>query len=187
MNSVNFVNSEGFRSAFHLGKLVESTVGSGFHSGEGRAGPETGREELRLQDLLKDRDLDLAPGAVEDPSDVVRTYLREAGRISLLTRRAEVEVAKRIERGQLNTLKALSRSTMVIEQMSALRRELSTGKRPLEEIVTPGQHEWTDEGAVRRRCEVIAIANQIERLNRQLARLKAKSNTNPSSRRGRTC
>ena len=59
-----------------------------------------------MQDPFKNRNLDLAPGAAEVPSDVVRTYLREAGRISLLTRRAEVEVAKRIERGQLNTLKA---------------------------------------------------------------------------------
>src|SRR5438094_9706209 len=29
MNAVSFVNSEGFGSAFDLGKLVESTVGSG--------------------------------------------------------------------------------------------------------------------------------------------------------------
>ena len=139
-----------------------------------------------MQDLLKDRALDLVPGAVEDPSDVVRTYLREAGRISLLTRGAEVEVAKRIERGQLNTLKVLSRSAMATQQISALRGELTTGKRPIQEIVTPGQHEWTDEEATRRTREVIAIANQIERLNRQLVRLKAKSNTNPSSRRART-
>ena len=139
-----------------------------------------------MQDLLKDRALDLVPGVVEDPSDVVRTYLREAGRISLLTRGAEVEVAKRIERGQLNTLKVLSRSAMATQQISALRGELTTGKRPIQEIVTPGQHEWTDEEATRRTREVIAIANQIERLNRQLVRLKAKSNTNPSSRRART-
>ena len=88
-------------------------MGSGFHPGEGRAGPETGREEFRLQDLFRNRDLDLAPGAVEDPSDLVRTYLREAGRTSLLTRCGEVEVARRIERGQLKTLKVLSRSAMV--------------------------------------------------------------------------
>src|SRR5437016_202508 len=186
MNSVNFVNSEGFRSALQPREARGVRCGVGVPLRRGPAGPETGREGFRLQDLFRNRDLDLAPGAAEVPSDVVRTYLREAGRISLLTRRAEVEVAKRIERGQLNTLKALSRSTMVIEQMSALRRELATGKRPIEEIVTPGQPEWTDEGAARRRCEVIAIANQIERLNRQLVRLKAKSNTNPSSRRGRT-
>src|SRR5438876_6801009 len=74
---------------------------------------------------------------------------------------------------------------MVIEQMSALRRELSTGKRPIQEIVTPGLHEWTDEGSARRRCEVIAIANQIERLKRQLIRLRAKSKANPTSRRAR--
>src|SRR5262245_3385898 len=101
-------------------------------------------------------------------------YLREAGRTSLLTREAEIDVAKRIERGQLNTLKALSRSAMVIRQMSALRRELVAGKRPIQEIATPGQHEWTDEGAARRKREVIAIADQIERLNRQSVRLKAK-------------
>src|SRR5207245_3939495 len=118
MNSVNFVNSEGFRSAFHLGKLVESTVGSGFHSGEGRAGPETGQEEFRLQDLFRNRDLDLVPGAVEDPSDVVRTYLRESGRIALLTRRAEVDVAKPIALGQLNPLKALTRSGGGSEKVS---------------------------------------------------------------------
>ena len=88
-------------------------MGSGFHPGEGRAGPETGREEFRVQDLFRNRDLDLAPGAVEDSSDIVRTYLREAGRISLLTRCGEVEVARRIERGQLKTLKVLSRSAMV--------------------------------------------------------------------------
>src|SRR5437870_2728949 len=108
MNSVNFVNSEGSRSAFHLGKLVESAVGSG-STQEKAALALNRREEFRLHDLFKNRDLDLAPGAAEDPSDVIRAYLREAGRISLLTRRAEVEVAKRIERGQLNTLKALSR------------------------------------------------------------------------------
>src|SRR5207237_10806723 len=124
---------------------------------------------------------DLAPGAVEDSSDIVRTYLREAGRISLLTRCGEVEVARRIERGQLKTLKVLSRSAMVTQQMSALRRELATGKRSIQEIATPGQHEWTDEGAARRRHQVIAIANQIEHL-RQSVRLKAKRNTNPSSR-----
>jgi RNA polymerase primary sigma factor len=40
-------------------------------------------------------------------------YLREEGHISLLPRCGKVEVAKRIERGQLSTLKALSRSALV--------------------------------------------------------------------------
>ena len=35
-------------------------------------------------------------------------YLREMGTVPLLTREGEVEIAKRIERGQLRVLKALS-------------------------------------------------------------------------------
>ncbi len=138
-----------------------------------------------MQDLLKDRDLDLTPGRIEDTRDVVRMYLREAGRRSLLTRGGEVEVAKRIERGQLNTLKALSRSAMVTHEMSGLRQELSVGKRSIQEVVIPDGEAWTDEGVKRHRREVIDVVEKIEGLNRQLIRLQAKNGTNRTGRRAR--
>src|SRR6266704_1237715 len=46
-------------------------------------------------------ELDLTPGALEKTNDPVRMYLREMGTVPLLTRDGEVEIAKRIERGQL--------------------------------------------------------------------------------------
>ena len=52
--------------------------------------------------------LDLTPGALEKTNDPVRMYLREMGTVPLLTREGEVEIAKRIERGQLRVIKALS-------------------------------------------------------------------------------
>src|SRR5260370_16072284 len=107
----------------------------------------TREKELNLENPLKGRDLDLTPGPVADTNNIVRMYLREAGRISLLTRRGEVEVAKRIERGQLNTLKALSRSPMVTREIFGLRQELAAGNRSIQEIVIPDDHEWTDAGA----------------------------------------
>ena len=58
----------------------------------------------------EDLELDLTPGALEKTNDPVRMYLREMGTVPLLTREGEVEIAKRIERGQLRVLKALSRS-----------------------------------------------------------------------------
>jgi RNA polymerase primary sigma factor len=122
---------------------------------------------------------------VENTSDLVPMYLREAGRISLLTRCGEVEVAKRIERGQLNTLKALSRSAIVTHEMSGLRQELSVGKRSIQEIVIPDEHEWTDKGLARRRCQLIAVVGEIESLSRELIRLKAKNEANPTGRRAR--
>ena len=54
-----------------------------------------------------DVDLDLTPGALEKTNDPVRMYLREMGTVPLLTRDGEVEIAKRIERGQLQVLKSL--------------------------------------------------------------------------------
>ena len=59
-------------------------------------------------------ELDLTPGVLEKSNDPVRIYLREIGMTPLLTRKGEVDIAKRIERGQRSVLKALSRSPLVI-------------------------------------------------------------------------
>jgi len=139
-----------------------------------------------LQDLFKDSDIDLTPARAEPTADVLRVYLREAGRISLLTRRGEVEVAKRIERGQRSTLKALSRSVMVAREMCALGRELSAATRSIQEVVVPDEPEWTDEGVARRRCEVTAILGEIERLHWRLVGPKAKNDGDTTGRRARS-
>ena len=101
-------------------------------------------------------------------------------------RRGEVEVAKRIERGQLSTLKALSRSAMVIQEMSALGRELSTAARSIREVVIPDEPEWTDGGVARRRSEVIVILGEIERLHRPWVRTKVKNDADTTGRRARS-
>src|SRR6266849_5649320 len=68
----------------------------------------------------EDLELDLSAGALEKTNDPVRLYLREMSVVPLLTREGEVAIAKRIERGQLRVLKALSRSPMVIRQIVAI-------------------------------------------------------------------
>ena len=75
----------------------------------------------------EDVELDLTPGALEKTNDPVRMYLREMGTVPLLTREGEVEIAKRIERGQLRVLKALSRSPIVIREILAMGEDLKRG------------------------------------------------------------
>src|ERR1700674_1929891 len=81
----------------------------------------------------EDLGLDLVPGAVEQTDDPVRIYLREMGVVPLLTREGEVDIAKRIERGQRRVLKALSRSPIVIRQVLAIGEDLKRGARSIKE------------------------------------------------------
>ncbi|HYX70356.1 MAG TPA: RNA polymerase sigma factor RpoD [Terriglobales bacterium] len=93
----------------------------------------------------EDVELDLTPGALEKTNDPVRMYLREMGTVPLLTREGEVEIAKRIERGQLRVLKALSRSPIVIREILATGEDLERGVRSIKEIVTFDEEELTEE------------------------------------------
>jgi RNA polymerase primary sigma factor len=93
----------------------------------------------------EDVELDLTPGTLEKTNDPVRMYLREMGTVPLLTREGEVEIAKRIERGQLRVLKALSRSPIVINELLAMGEDLKKGVRSIKEVVTFDEEEITDE------------------------------------------
>ena len=112
--------------------------------GEGRMGdrdkyePEAGEES-------EDVELDLSPGTLEKTNDPVRMYLREMGTVPLLTREGEVEIAKRIERGQLRVMKAISRSPIVIREIVGLGEDLRRGVRNIKEVVTFDEEELTEE------------------------------------------
>ncbi len=92
-----------------------------------------------------DVELDLSPGTLEKTNDPVRMYLREMGTVPLLTREGEVEIAKRIERGQLRVMKAISRSSIVIREIVALGEDLKRGVRNIKEVVTFDEEELTEE------------------------------------------
>src|SRR5690606_15906000 len=89
-------------------------------------------------------ELDLTPGALEKTNDPVRMYLREMGTVPLLTREGEVEIAKRIERGQLRVLKALSRAPIVIREIISLGEDLKKGVRSIKEVVVFDEEEITE-------------------------------------------
>jgi RNA polymerase primary sigma factor len=93
----------------------------------------------------EDVELDLTPGALEKTNDPVRMYLREMGTVPLLTREGEVEIAKRIERGQLRVLKALSRSPIIIREIVGIGEDLHKGVRSIKEIVVFDEEELTEE------------------------------------------
>ena len=92
-----------------------------------------------------DVELDLTPGQLEKTNDPVRMYLREMGTVPLLTREGEVEIAKRIERGQMRVMKAISRSSIVIREIMGLGEDLKRGVRNVKEVVTFDEDELTED------------------------------------------
>jgi RNA polymerase primary sigma factor len=119
--------------------------------------------ERRTGQDAEEVELDLTPGAPDSASDPVRVYLREMGASPLLTREEEVEIAKRIERGQLTALKALSRSPIVIQQVLALGEDLKGGLRSIKEMVVFDEEEITDEILQNR---VDDVTGRIDKLNK---------------------
>jgi RNA polymerase primary sigma factor len=92
-----------------------------------------------------DVELDLSPGTLEKTNDPVRMYLREMGTVPLLTREGEVEIAKRIERGQMRVMKAVSRSPIVIREITGLGEDLRRGVRNIKEVVIFDEEELNEE------------------------------------------
>ena len=88
-------------------------------------------------------------------------YLREMGTVPLLTREGEVEIAKRIERGQLKVLKALSRSPIVVREILALGEDLKKGVRSIKEIVTFDEEEITEEVLMNRLKDMTGKIDEI--------------------------
>lgn len=89
-------------------------------------------EEIDEDDL----DLDLSAGTLDKSNDPVRLYLREMGVVPLLTRQGEVTIAQRIERGQIKTRKAISRSPIAIERLLQIGDDLESGKGYIRETVS---------------------------------------------------
>ncbi len=145
---VNDLIPEGITSAEELDDLLMAVNTQGIDvlnsedkfEGGGR-GDKYGEESEETDDV----ELDLTPGQLEKTNDPVRMYLREMGTVPLLTREGEVEIAKRIERGQMRVMKAISRSSIVIREIMALGEDLKRGVRNVKEVVTFDEEELTED------------------------------------------
>jgi RNA polymerase primary sigma factor len=142
-------------------------------------------DDLKGDEAGEDVELDLTPGALDKTNDPVRMYLREMGTVPLLTREGEVEIAKRIERGQMKVFKALSRSPVVIQALFATGRQLAAGERSIKEVVVFDDDELTEERVAQRLKEVGDTINEMERLYKKLGQLRAKRDAIPRSKRPR--
>ena len=128
-------------------------------------------------------ELDPTGGPLEKINDPVRIYLREMSAVPLLTREGEVDIAKRIERGQLQVLKALSRSTIVIRQVLTLGNDLKRGVRSIRDVVVFDEEEVTDKILQNRVKDLTRGIDELQKHYKRAGQLAERLPTIPSQKK----
>ena len=130
---------------------------------------------------------DLSADSSDAANDPVRIYLREMGTVALLSRQAEVEIAKRIEKGQKTRLKALSRSPLVVVEILRFGEQLRRCELGVKELVNLQFDERTKQIPEGRRHEVLERIDKIAQLEAAASKVrrrlrKAEKNSAQSKR-----
>jgi RNA polymerase primary sigma factor len=119
-------------------------------------------------------DIDLPADFVDKTNDPVRMYLREMGTVPLLTREGEIELAKRIERGQRSASKALSRSSLIVREILQLGSDIRSGAVPARDLILSADPMAGDEAAESESTELLSAIDEIEKLYRKTLQIRQK-------------
>ena len=146
------------------------------------------REHTRLNrrgEGSDDSELDLTPSAIDKTDDPVRMYLRQMRTVPLLTREGEVEIAKRIERGRLSILKAISRTPTIATAVVRMGEQLTSGECTIRKLVIVQADEVTDERIDRRARAVQAQIEMVRKTRLDVVRREKKVRTIPKREKTR--
>ena len=130
--------------------------------------PALGRDEIEL---------DLTPGTLDKTNDPVRMYLREMGTVPLLTREGEVAIAKRIERGKLMVMKAISRTPTVAKHIIHIGEELKQKVRSAKDLVIFKEEEVTDDRLASRTRQLLKQISSVRKARTDVIKRDAKLKT----------
>jgi len=98
-------------------------------------------EPMEMEDDLPniqehaEAELDLSPGKTSRVDDPVKLYLREMGRVPLLTKKEEIQLSKRIEEGQRIIEEAVFQVPVAVSEVKKLCNKVITRKAKCSNII----------------------------------------------------
>ncbi len=114
--------------------------------------------------------------------DPVRMYLREMGKVPLLTREGEVAIAKRIEEGERLVIAALFRADLTLKEIRRLSNELKAGKLKVEDFIKVEDNAASEAILKKERAKALKIILRVIELQQKINRLVARGRTRMSER-----
>jgi RNA polymerase primary sigma factor len=130
--------------------------------------------DKKAEEAEEPGELDLVQEINDKTNDPVRMYLREMGSVPLLTREGEIELAKRIERGQAAVRKAISRSALVIREILAMPQLLREDPTVIRDVLIMPDLVVAEETLPERAEELLAIIDEIDKNYRKAQQFRQK-------------
>jgi RNA polymerase primary sigma factor len=138
---------------------------------EGVSAQKVGEEFVEEERVEEIEDIDLI-GRTSDP---VRLYLREMGRVSLLTREGEVAIAKRIEEGKKEVIRVILNCPLTVREVLNIGEGIRQGDIDIRNVTTEVED---DEGYAEEKefykNKILRIIGRIQRLDDEIKKLKEK-------------
>ena len=135
-------------------------------------------EEPKLDQKIEEgeefSEIDVAQETGDKTNDPVRMYLREMGTVPLLTREGEIELAKRIERGERSVRKALSRSPLFIREIVLLSEEVRRDANVARDILSLPDLLLTDESVQEEADRLLVTLEEIDKLYKKAQQSRQK-------------
>ncbi len=111
--------------------------------------------------------------------DPIKQYLKEMGSARLLTKNDEVQIAQRIESGEKQLIKALAKTSLVLERVLELGKEVIDGTRELDKLIEISEDAYDDEKEYERiRKDFYKKYENLLDLRRDLRELKRERSSN---------
>jgi RNA polymerase primary sigma factor len=138
---------------------------------------EEAQQKLRLKRREEKRPAEKTPVT---PSvrydDPVRMYLREMGRVPLLDREGEVEIAKRIKAGEKQVCNALFRSPPILKEILGLGTKVKQNKLRVEDFTQIDFGNWNPEFSPKKeRARVLKSLDKVRSVSARFTKAQGKS------------
>jgi RNA polymerase primary sigma factor len=128
----------------------------------------------KIEDSEELLDTDLGRDFADKTNDPVRMYLREMGTVPLLTREGEIELAKRIERGQTAVRKSLSRSPRITREILNLGEDLARSTLSLGDVLLLPDNDINEESVESQKQEILQVFEEVEHDYRKAQQIRQK-------------
>ncbi len=149
--------------------LVLSDMGIDVFDSKDEAQAKLRKQRRREEKTADERTPGAAPVRYDDP---VRMYLREMGKVPLLDREGEVEIAMRIEEAEIRIMEALFRAPPSVRELLEIGQKLKAEQMRLDDYVQVEVGSGGEAGNVKLRAHVLKTLTKIARFQTELLRMK---------------